>query len=114
VQEGLPFVSFEAMRARYGLASGVVTRILDIPPRTLARRRAAACFPAGESDRLARLARAAALAEEVLGDAEKAGRWLQRPNRALGGATPLGHLATELGARQVEDVLGRIAHGVIG
>ena len=114
IQEGLPFRSFEAMRARYGLEAGVVTRILDIPPRTLARRKAAARFPASESDRLARLARIAALAEEVLGDAEKAGHWLQRPNRALAGEAPLGHLATELGAREVEDVLGRIAHGVIG
>jgi putative toxin-antitoxin system antitoxin component (TIGR02293 family) len=114
IQEGLPFRSFEAMRARYGLESGLVTRILDIPPRTLARRKAAARFPASESDRLVRMARMAALAEEVLGDAEKAGRWLQRPNRALGGETPLGHLATELGTRQVEDVLGRIAHGMVG
>jgi putative toxin-antitoxin system antitoxin component (TIGR02293 family) len=114
IQEGLPFRSYEAMRARYGLDAATVTRVLDIPPRTLARRKAAARFPASESDRLARLARIAALAEEVLGDATKAGRWLQRPNRALAGETPLAHLATELGSRQVEDVLGRIAHGVVG
>jgi putative toxin-antitoxin system antitoxin component (TIGR02293 family) len=54
----------------------------------------------------------AALAEDVLGSKEKAGRWLQRPNRALGGATPLEHLATEIGTREVETVLGRTAHGV--
>lgn len=114
VAEGLPFRSFEAMRQRYGLDALVLTRILEIPPRTLARRKAADRFPATESDRLVRLARIAALAEEVLGDADKAGRWLQKPNRALGGQVPLGQLGTELGGRQVEDVLGRIAHGVAG
>ena len=49
---------------------------------------------------------------EVLGSQEEASRWLDTPNRALGGRTPLELLDTDLGSRQVEDVLGRIAHGV--
>jgi putative toxin-antitoxin system antitoxin component (TIGR02293 family) len=52
-----------------------------------------------------------ALADEFLGDHEKAIRWLKRPNRALGGALPVEALDTELGARQVENILGRIAYG---
>ena len=65
-----------------------------------------------ESDRLFRVARIAALAEESLGGRDRAARWLKRPNRALGNAIPLQHLDTDLGSRQVEDVLGRISHGV--
>ena len=46
------------------------------------------------------------------GDVEKAARWLQRPNRALGGKQPLQCLDTDLGAPQVETILHRLAHGV--
>lgn len=49
---------------------------------------------------------------EILGSQEEASRWLQTPNRALGGRTPMDLLDTEPGNRQVEDVLGRIEHGV--
>ncbi len=52
-----------------------------------------------------------ALADEFLGDHERAIRWLKRPNRALGGIAPVAALDTELGARQIENILGRIAFG---
>jgi putative toxin-antitoxin system antitoxin component (TIGR02293 family) len=48
----------------------------------------------------------------VLGSTDKAARWLHTENRALGGQTPLALLDTDLGTRQVEEVLGRIEHGV--
>ena len=55
------------------------------------------------------------IAEPVLDASakEKAVAWLRRPNRALGRHVPLELLDNDLGARQVEDVLGRIQHGVI-
>jgi putative toxin-antitoxin system antitoxin component (TIGR02293 family) len=46
------------------------------------------------------------------GDAATARAWLGRPQRGLGGRVPLGLLRTELGARQVEDLIGRLEHGV--
>ena len=59
-----------------------------------------------------RVARVAAQAEDVLNDHQKAGRWLQKPNRALGGAIPIDLLSSDLGADQVETILGRIEYGV--
>jgi len=54
------------------------------------------------------------LAKHYLGNDETATRWLRRSNRALGGSTPLELIDTELGARAVENVLGRIAYsGVV-
>jgi len=53
--------------------------------RTLIRRKKESRLQASESDRLFRLARVAALALEVLEDADKARRWIHKPNRALGG-----------------------------
>ena len=68
----------------------------------------------GESDRLARLARLAVRAQEALGARETGYRWLVTPNRALEGRQPLALLDTDAGATAVEDVLGRIEHGVYG
>jgi putative toxin-antitoxin system antitoxin component (TIGR02293 family) len=84
---------------------------LDLSPRSLQRRRREGRLARYESDRLYRLARIIALAKHYVGDDEKATRWLRRPNRALGGTTPLALIDTELGARAVENVLGRIAYG---
>lgn len=61
----------------------------------------------------ARIARLTARAEAVLGDHDLAREWLRTPNRGLAGATPAAHARTETGAREVEDLLGRLAHGVV-
>jgi len=65
-----------------------------------------------EPARLLRVARVAALAEEILGSKAKAARWLHRANRALGGKTPLRTLDTDLGTSRIETVLHRAEHGV--
>jgi len=75
----------------------------------LQRRRSGGRLAPFESDRLYRLARIVALAQESLGSHERAVHWLNHPNRALGSVAPVTTLDTELGARQVENVLGRIA-----
>jgi putative toxin-antitoxin system antitoxin component (TIGR02293 family) len=56
--------------------------------------------------------RTAAHAEKVFGERAKASRWLHKPNRALGGVSPLSLLDTDLGTREVEQILGRIEYGV--
>jgi hypothetical protein len=57
-------------------------------------------------------ARISALAEETFGSKEKAERWLLRPTGALGGQKPGELLGSAEGARQVEILLNRIAHGI--
>jgi putative toxin-antitoxin system antitoxin component (TIGR02293 family) len=109
---GLPYASVEALAAGFGIGKDELVAVLHLPPRTLARRKREQRLRADESDRLFRLGRIAALAEEVFGRRDKASRWLHRPNPALGDVIPLRHLDTDLGVRQVEDLLLRIAHGV--
>ena len=111
-RSGLPYASLDAVSAAYRIAAKDLGKILDLPPRTLARRKKERRLHADESDRLLRLGRVAALAEEVLGSRDKATVWLHAPNAALGEESPLRRLDSDLGARQVEDVLVRIAHGV--
>lgn len=86
---------------------------LVIPKRTLARRRAEGdLLTVEETDKAFRLERIAALAERVFGDREKAHRWLRKPKRQLAGETPMTYLASESGARVVEEMLYRIDHGM--
>lgn len=115
VREGLPssaltplLASFRELPDSEAMVYGVVGNV-----RTLQRKRARASrLSVRESDRLARLARLVGRAEESLGGEEKANRWLVRPSRALGGYWPIALLDTDAGARAVEQVLGRIEHGV--
>ena len=95
------------------MGNRTLSRTLGIPQRTLTRRlsKASLLTPA-ESDRMVRLARVYANAVEMIGDEEKAIEWLNTPNRALGGEKPLDQLDTDVGARVVEDILGRVAYGV--
>jgi len=113
IREGFrPAVLEQLMRAS-GLTLKEVATAVDLSPRSLQRRRSGGRLARHESDRLYRLARIVAIANEYLGDHERALRWLKRPNRALGGIAPVDAIDTEPGARQVENVLGRIAYGGI-
>lgn len=112
IREGLPFASLEKVMERFGLNREEISSALDLPARTLARRKQERRLRRDESDRLFRLVRIAEQATQVLGSRDKASRWLHASNRALGGQPPLTLLDTDLGARQVEEVLGRIEYGV--
>jgi putative toxin-antitoxin system antitoxin component (TIGR02293 family) len=114
VRAGLPYASLAALAAGFRLEALDAVSILRIPERTLARRKKEKRLSAEESDRLVRLARIAALAEDVLGTREAAALWLAAENRALGRRTPLSELDTDLGAEEVEGVLLRLAHGIVG
>lgn len=112
VESGLPYGSLDALTERFGLSRAEVAGALRLPLRTLARRKRERKLHADESDRLVRLARVATTAARVLGHERTAGSWLRDANVALGGERPIDLLRTDLGARQVEDVLGRIEFGV--
>jgi putative toxin-antitoxin system antitoxin component (TIGR02293 family) len=113
VRKGLPASSVTALAEKLDLGNRVLSQKIGIPQRTLTRRLShrSRLTPA-ESDRTVRLARVYANAVEMIGDEEKAVEWLRTPNRALGGKRPLDQLDTDVGAREVEDILGRIAYGV--
>jgi putative toxin-antitoxin system antitoxin component (TIGR02293 family) len=112
VRSGLPFSSFLALTKQLEISPQHFTAVFGIPPRTVARRKEARHLNPQESDRVYRVARAASLAVEVLGSIDKARVWLKAPNRALGCEVPLDLLDTEIGARQVEEVLLRLNYGI--
>ena len=112
VEDGLPTEALERAMANGGLSWSEIGELV-IPRRTFSHRKEQEqSLTPEESDRLVRLLRVMARAHETFQNAEKAERWLRSSNRALGGRTPLETLQTESGARLVENVLGRNAHGV--
>jgi putative toxin-antitoxin system antitoxin component (TIGR02293 family) len=114
VREGLPFSSLRAVMEQYGIAGEVICTILHLSRRNLLRRKEQGRLSPDESDRLYRLARVLAHANRVFRDLEESAEWIQAPNRSLGKQQPLALLDTDIGAQQVDDVLGRIEHGIIG
>lgn len=112
IQAGLPMVEFEALQALLGVTAEELAQHLAISRSTLARRRRSGRLSTEESDRLVRFARLFARVEEVVGLGAAARAWLGASARALGGVTPLVYAETEAGAREVENLLGRIEHGV--
>ncbi|HEY3245632.1 MAG TPA: antitoxin Xre/MbcA/ParS toxin-binding domain-containing protein [Phycisphaerae bacterium] len=113
VRAGFPFRALERFRRASGFSAGRIAEVVRIPPRTLARRRAGGKLRPEESERLLRVARVFEQTVELFdGDVNAARGWLMRARKALGGQTPLGLAQTEIGARAVEDLIGRLEHGV--
>lgn len=113
IRKGLPSGSLVVLGEKLDLKNTALSKKLGIPPRTLTRRLSRhSRLTAAESDRTVRLARVYATAVEMIGNTGKAAEWLRTPNRALGGVVPMDQLDTDLGAREVENILGRIAYGV--
>jgi putative toxin-antitoxin system antitoxin component (TIGR02293 family) len=93
------------------LADGRITAAevdrLALSRKTLARRRILGSLTPDQSDRLLRIIEET---EAMFGDRAEAHTWLRRPTPLLDGEAPLARLDTDIGTRQVEAMLGRIAH----
>ena len=112
IRSGLPIKAVESV-VKAGALRAAELHALVIPRRTLAhRKRRGGRLSREQSDRLARVVRVVTSAEEAIGDATKAARWLRKPSRTLRGRRPLDLLASDVGARLVEQELGRIEHGL--
>lgn len=113
VRAGFTFSQLTRLEQRTGLTREEFAALVAIPPRTLARRRQRGRLTPDESDRLLRAARVFEMVEELFeGETEEARRWLRTANPALGGRTPLHFASTDVGAREVENLIGRLEHGV--
>ena len=111
VRQGLSLDLVDDVLADGRLTAAELDR-LALPRKTLAHRRTLGQLTAEQSDRLVRILRVIEAAEETFGDPAKAHTWLRRPTSALDNQAPLDLLDTDIGAREVETLLTRIAHGI--
>lgn len=114
IRKGYRFEVWENLRLATGLSQERLARITGIDPSTLRRRKRSGRLDPRESERVERVARIYDMAVRLFGgNADVAREWLNTPDSWLRGATPLDHSETELGAREVEDLIGRIEHGAV-
>jgi len=112
IQSGLSYDAVEGTAAAIGIGMKELALCGVIPVRTLSHSRRTGYFSAAQSNRVMRLIRVWRHARGTFGDADKARTWMNRPTRPLGGRKPAELLDTDEGARLVEELLGRIDHGI--
>lgn len=112
IKAGLPVQELDALRIDLDLPMDKLVPMLGISKATLHRRKLAGRLDAAESDRVVRFAQLLGRAAAVMESVENGRRWLTSPQVGLGGAVPLEYAETEVGAREVENLLGRIEYGV--
>ncbi len=111
VESGLPKQSLERVVDRAGYQGPARLKLMHrvVPAATFKRR---VRLKLVESEKTERLARVIALAELLWDDEDEAKRFLTTPHAELGRKRPIEAGLTELGARQVEDIVMRALHGL--
>ncbi|MBW6455667.1 MAG: DUF2384 domain-containing protein [Trueperaceae bacterium] len=112
VKAGLEVRVFVDLARRLGVSEARLAEVAGIAPTTLTRRKRAGALAPDEGEHVLRIAALLERAVRVFEDEADAADWLRTRNLALGGVTPLALADTELGAREVDDLLGRLEHGV--
>jgi putative toxin-antitoxin system antitoxin component (TIGR02293 family) len=112
IQQGLRFRELQELQNGIDLPLEELASKLAISRSTLQRRKAAGRLTSQESDKVVRFSRLLKLAADLFGSVEKGRAWLKYPQRGLGGAVPLDYAQTEVGAQEVERLLGRIEYSV--
>ena len=112
VRDGLPFAEFHLMQEMLGVTEERLGAWLGMSRATLHRRKKLGSLDRTESDRLVRYGRLMSHATAALGGLEGARSWLVAPAIAFNGECPLDFADTEVGAREVDALLGRLEHGV--
>lgn len=112
VQQGLDVSELAALRDALDLPIEQVAAKVGMSKATFHRRQQEGKLTPDESDKVVRFARLAGRATAIFGSETAARQWLGAPQRGLGGTVPLNYAETEAGAREVENLLGRIEYGV--
>ena len=112
LKTGLPVEELDDLRSHLDLPMDKLAPMLGLSKATFHRRKATGKLDVAESDRVLRFARLLGQAATVMESVENGRKWLMSPQIGLGGAVPLEYAETEVGAREVENLLGRIEYGV--
>ena len=113
VKKGFSYRTFERFRRNTSLSFERLIDLIDVPRRTITRRKREGRFLPDESDRLLRASRLFGKTLALFdGDRDAATQWLTTAQPALGGAIPFDLARSEVGGGEVERLIGRLEHGV--
>ena len=112
IQAGLSFRAVQNLQKALDIPLETVASVLGMSRATLHRRKRQGKIDEDESEKLVRYQRLLKKAEDVFGDGKSAREWLRHKQVGLGNTVPLDFARTEIGAREVENLLGRLEYGV--
>ncbi len=112
VKGGLSIQVFRALAEALNVSDAALANLAGISGTTLTRRKRVGHLTPDESEHVLRIANLLERAAQVFEDVGDASDWLKTPNLSLDNVTPLDYADTEIGAREVENLLGRIDYGV--
>ena len=109
---GLPAAMFEQVASALGLSTSLLAEKLGIARRTVTRRQGSGTPLSPEtSEKLLRVARVRNLGRTLFTSDEAVSEWLFKLDASLGDMAPLDLLDTDLGAREVENLLRGLVYG---
>ena len=113
IEDGLSTVVFRELCNLLDISDKALAEVIKIPISTLAKRKKRGHFSSTESERIYRILNLYKQALDTFdGNEEYARKWLKEDAYGLGGVPPLGFAKTELGAKEVEQLLIRIDEGI--
>lgn len=113
VESGFSYRTFDNLTHVLSSSALELSDWLRIPSRTLNRRKSTGELSSEESERVLRMTRVVQASFDLFeGDRDAANDWLRRPNRGLGGESPLNMSRTEIGGEEVLNLIGRLERGI--
>ncbi|WP_018969959.1 type II RES/Xre toxin-antitoxin system antitoxin [Rubritalea marina] len=112
LREGFPMAEFHCLQDLLQVPEEELGRLIGISQATLHRRKKLGRLDTPESERVVRVARLFGMSMEVFETEIATREWLKCEHPSLLNESPLAHMDTEFGAREVENLIGRLDHGV--
>jgi putative toxin-antitoxin system antitoxin component (TIGR02293 family) len=111
-KEGVTKKDFEAIKERLRLDYDSMATILSVTRATLLSKKGDEKFNTPLSERIIDVNDIYSYGIEVFEDEDRLQEWIHRPNKALGGKTPIDIMDSQFGREEVRNLIGRIAYGV--
>ncbi len=112
-RNGISAAQLEALQKSTGLENHHLARILQVTTRTLQNKKGSDKMSISVTEKALKLSRLYQNGYFTFGDKSNFKAWMRSPVLALNNKTPLSYLDTQFGFELVEQILGRIAHGII-
>lgn len=112
VEDGIPVRAYHNVAEATGLSQGDLAEVLGVSTRYLQNKDKDDLLNTTSSERLVQLANIWNLGLKVFGDKDELRSWLIEPSAPLEGKTPMELMTNAIGMEEVEQLLGRIQHGV--
>ena len=112
IRSGISKKELEKVKEQSGLDYDSLSSILSVSRATLINKKGADKFDAATSERILLLADTLAYGQSVFEDKDRFNTWMKSSNKALGNKPPISIMDTVYGIREVQNLIGRIEHGV--